>query len=88
MPRLITAAADAPPAIGYAFTIHQLFLSELATNHFISTIIDNDTGAVLEYCKLQNKIECLFQGIQEQKGTNKCFCNGLSAPIGSIIKLA
>jgi hypothetical protein len=52
MPRLVTATAGTPPAIEYTFVVHQLVLSKLATNHFIGTIIDEDTGAVLEYCHL------------------------------------
>jgi hypothetical protein len=49
MPRPVTATASTPPAIGYAFGVHQLALSKLATNQFISAIIDKDTGAILEY---------------------------------------
>jgi hypothetical protein len=49
IPRPVTATANTPPAIGYAFAVHQLALSKLATNHFLCTIIDEETGAVLEY---------------------------------------
>ncbi len=77
MPRLVTATVGTPLTIGYAFAVHLLALSKLAANHFISTIIDNDTGAILEYCHLvknpttktvwetsfANKIGCLFQGM-------------------------
>jgi hypothetical protein len=49
MPRLVMATATTPPAIRYAFMVHQLALRELATNHFLSAIIDKDTGTVLEY---------------------------------------
>ncbi len=87
MPRLVTAKANTPPAISYAFVVHQLALSELTTNHFIGAIIDKETGTVLEYrhivknptrkfvweTSFSNKIGCLFQGIQDLKGTNTCF---------------
>jgi hypothetical protein len=87
MPRPVMATAGTPLAIGYAFAVHQLALSKLAANHFIGAIIDKDTGNVLDYCHLvknpatetvwktsfANKIGCLFQGIQELKGTNTCF---------------
>ncbi len=49
MPRLVTAIATTPPAIGYAFTVHQVALCELATTHFLGAVIDKDTGTVLEY---------------------------------------
>jgi hypothetical protein len=49
MPRLVTATVNTPPAIGYAFGVHQLALRKLATNHFLGAIIDKGTGAVLEY---------------------------------------
>jgi hypothetical protein len=49
MSRLVMATAGTPPAIGYPFVVHQLALSELVTYHFIGTIIDEDTGTVLEY---------------------------------------
>ena len=49
MPRPVTATTNTPPAIGYAFVVHQLVLSKLATNHFIGAIINKETGAVLEY---------------------------------------
>jgi hypothetical protein len=76
-----------PPAIGYAFLVHQLALSKLSTNHFIGTIINKDTGAILEYRHLVKnpvtrpvwetsfsiKTGRLFWGIQELKGTNTCF---------------
>ncbi len=87
MPRPVMATANTPPAINYAFAVHQLVLSKLATNHFIGAIINKETGAILEYWHLvknpatksvwetsfANKIECLFQGIQDLKGTNTCF---------------
>jgi hypothetical protein len=87
MPRPVTATANTPLAIGYAFAVHQLALRELATNHFLGTIINKDTGAVLEYRHLvknsatksvretsfTNKIGLLFHGIQDLKGTNMCF---------------
>jgi hypothetical protein len=77
MSKLVTVTATTPPDIGYAFTVHQLALRELATNHFLGTIINEDTGAVLEYRHLiknpvtksvwetsfKNKIGRLFQGI-------------------------
>ncbi len=80
------ATAGTPPAIRYTFMAHQLALSKLAANHFIGTIIDEETGTVLEYRHLfknpapktvwktsfSNKIGCLFQGIRELKGTNTC----------------
>jgi hypothetical protein len=43
MPRLVTAKAGTPPAIRYAFALHQLALRKLATGHFIGTIIIKDT---------------------------------------------
>jgi hypothetical protein len=49
MPRLVTTTASTPPAIGYAFTVHQVVVCKLATNHFPGPIIDKDTGAALEY---------------------------------------
>jgi hypothetical protein len=49
MPRRVTAITVTTPAIGYAFAVHQLALSKLATNHFIGAIINKETGAVLEY---------------------------------------
>jgi hypothetical protein len=87
MPRPVTATAIAPPTIGYAFVVHQLALRELASNHFLGTIIDKDTGAVLKYRHLiknpatklvwetsfANKTGRLFQGIHDLKGTNTCF---------------
>ncbi len=88
MPRPVAATANAPPAISYAFAVHQLTLTELATNHFLGTIIDEETGAMLEYRHLAknpalksvwetsfaNKIGCLFQRIQDLlKGTDTCF---------------
>jgi hypothetical protein len=77
MPTPVTATANTPPVIGYAFAVHQLALSKLATNHFIGAIIEEETGTVLEYRHLVknpatksvwetsfvNKIACLFQGI-------------------------
>jgi hypothetical protein len=71
---MINSAVSKPPAIGYAFAVHQLLLSELTTNHFIGAIIDKEIGAVLEYRHLVNnpatksmwetsfldKIGCLF----------------------------
>jgi hypothetical protein len=48
MPRPVRATANTPPAIGCAFVVHQLELSELATNHFLSAIINEATlGAEL-----------------------------------------
>jgi hypothetical protein len=87
MPRPVTATANTPPVIGYAFTVHQLALSKLAKNNFAGTIIDKETGAVLKYRHLvknpakktvwetsfTNKIGRLFQGIRDLKGTNMCF---------------
>jgi hypothetical protein len=87
MPRPVTATATTPPAIGYAFMVHQLALHKLVTNHFLGAIINKDTGTVLEYQHLiknpatksvwetsfANKIGCLFQGIQDLKGTDMCF---------------
>jgi hypothetical protein len=49
MPRPVTATGNTSLAIGYTFVVHQLVLSELATNHFIGAIISKETGAVLEY---------------------------------------
>ncbi len=49
MPRLVTATANTPLAIGYAFAVHQLVLLKLANNHFFGIIIAKDTGTVLEY---------------------------------------
>jgi hypothetical protein len=77
MPRPVTATANTPPAIGYAFAVHQLALCKLATSHFLGNIINKDTGAILEYQHLvknpstksvwetsfMNKIGRLFQGI-------------------------
>jgi hypothetical protein len=77
MPRPVLATATTPLAIGYTFAVHQLALRKLTTNHFLSAIINKDTGAVLEYRYLvknpapksvwetsfANKIGCLFQGI-------------------------
>ncbi len=54
MPRPVTATAKTPPAIGYAFAVHQLALHKLATKHFLGAIIDEETGAVLEYRLLVN----------------------------------
>ena len=54
MPRPVMATMNTLPAIGYTFAVHQLALSKLATNHFIGTIIDKETGAVLEYRHLVN----------------------------------
>jgi hypothetical protein len=87
MPRPVTATAGTPPAIWSAFAVHQLVLSKLAANHFICAIIDKDTGTILEYRHLvknpttktgwetsfTNKIGCLFQWIEEQKGASMCF---------------
>jgi hypothetical protein len=44
MPRTVNATTNTPPAIGYAFAVHQLVLSKLATNHFIGAIINKETG--------------------------------------------
>jgi hypothetical protein len=77
MPRPVRATANSPPAISYTFAVHQLVLHKLATHHFLSAIIDNDTGDVLEYRHLiknpttksvwetsfANKIGHLYQGI-------------------------
>ncbi len=46
MPRPVTATANTPPAISYAFAVHQLMLCKLATNHFLGTIINKDTGTI------------------------------------------
>jgi hypothetical protein len=87
MPRLVTATATTPPAIRYTFAVHQLALCKLATNHFLGTIIDEDTGAVLECRHLvknpatislwetsfANKIGRLFQRIQDLKGMDMYF---------------
>jgi hypothetical protein len=87
MPRPVMATATTPLAIGYAFAVHQLALRKLSTNHFIGTIIDKDTGAVLEYQHLVknpatksvwetsfvNKIGHLFKGILDLKGMDMCF---------------
>jgi hypothetical protein len=87
MPRPFMATATTTLAIGYAFAVHQLALCKLATNHFLGAIINEDTGAILEYRHLvknpatksvwetsfANKIGCLFQGIQDLKGTYTCF---------------
>ena len=47
-------AKTPPPAIGYAFAIHQLTSTEhrfgtLCTQHFLGAIIDEETGKMLEY---------------------------------------
>jgi hypothetical protein len=87
MPRPVSATATTAPAIRYAFAVHQLVLCKLTTNHFLGAIINKDTGAILEYRHLvknpatksvwetsfANKIGCLFQGIQNLKGTDTCF---------------
>jgi hypothetical protein len=77
MPRPVTATANTPPAIGYAFVVHQLALSKCTKNHFIGAIINKETGTILEYWHLvrnpatkpvwessfTNEIGHLFQGI-------------------------
>jgi hypothetical protein len=87
MPRPVTATATTPLAIGYAFAVHQLVLCKLAINHFLGTIIDKDTGTVLEYRHLAknpatksawetsfaNKKGHLFKGIRDLKGVAMCF---------------
>ncbi len=87
MPRLVTATATTPLAIGYTFAVHQLALCKLATNHFLGAIIDKNIGTMLEYQHLvenpamksvwemsfANKIGRLFQGIQNLKGMDTCF---------------
>jgi hypothetical protein len=74
MPKPVLATATTPSAIGYAFAVHQLVLCKLTTTHFLGAIIDNDTGAALEYQHLiknpatksvwessfANKIGCLL----------------------------
>ncbi len=87
MPRPVTATSNTPLAIGYTFAVYQLALRKLPTNQFIGAIIDKGTGAVLDYqhpvkipatksmreTSFANKIECLFQGIQDLNSTNTCF---------------
>jgi hypothetical protein len=77
---------------GYAFTAECILLETISppshsTVHFISAIIDDDTGDVLEYCHLMemnkhkkvwahgfaNEIGQLFQGIRNVPGTDTCF---------------
>jgi hypothetical protein len=77
---------------GYAFAAHLLQHNELpsaanASKHFIGAVIDNDTGAILEYWHLiksekyrriwersfANELGRLFQGIRDIPGTDTCF---------------
>jgi hypothetical protein len=77
---------------GYAFAAHLLQHNELpsaanASKHFIGAVIDNDTGAILEYWHLiksekyrriwersfANDLGRLFQGIRDIPGTDTCF---------------
>jgi hypothetical protein len=77
---------------GYAFAVHLLQHNELpsavnASDHFIGAVIDDDTGAVLEYrhlIKLEkysriwersfaNELGRLFQGIRDIPDTDTCF---------------
>jgi hypothetical protein len=69
MPRPVTAAAGTPLVIGYAVAIHQLALRKLAANHSIGTIIDKDTGTILEYPHLvKNPAKnCVGNKLSKQK---------------------
>ncbi len=77
---------------GFAFAVHLLQHNELpssvnASEHFIGAVIDDDTGAVLEYRHLiksekysriwersnANELGRLFQGIRDIPGTDTCF---------------
>ena len=77
---------------GYAFAAHLLQHNKLssaanASEHFIGAVIDNDTGAVLEYRHLiksekysriwersfANELGRLFQGIRDIPGMDTCF---------------
>jgi hypothetical protein len=92
--------AQLPPPItntparrqGYALAAHLLHhnkqhSAETTSEHFIGAVLDNDTGAVLEYrhfIKLENykriwvqsfanELGRLFQGIHDIPGTDTCF---------------
>jgi hypothetical protein len=88
------ALCTRPPSLccRYAFAAECVLLETISppshsTVHFIGTIINNDTGNVLEFCHLimmdkkkkvwahgfANEIGQLFQGIRNITGTDTCF---------------
>jgi hypothetical protein len=96
----ILTDAQLPPPItnaparrqGYALAAHLLqhnktHSAESTSEHFIGAVLDDDTGAVLEYRHLiksdkyksiwvhsfANELGRLFQGIRDIPGTNTCF---------------
>jgi hypothetical protein len=87
------ALCTCPPSLcqGYAFAAECIFLETISplshsTVHFIGTIMDNDTGNVLEYPYLMkmdklkkawahgfaNEIGQIFQSIRNAPGTDTC----------------
>jgi hypothetical protein len=92
MPTPALCTCPPSPCRGYAFATECIFLKTISlpshsTVTFIGTIIDNNTGNVLEYQHLMkmdkhkkvwahgfdNEIGQIFQGIRDVPGTDTCF---------------